>query len=280
MEEYNTEDIIRIVAVLGGLTFIAFRRFGAGPARRRQRRSPNDKFRPLQQEYLEPLQQHFRYYQQLGAENKRRFEVRVQAFIDSNEFIPRSYTSVSAEMKALIAGSAIQLTFGFHHLNFEHFNKILIYKDDYYSRITRKYHAGEVNINGIIVLSWLNFVHGYKDHNDGRNLGLHEMAHALRLENAIENGEYDFIEPRHLHNFNRMAKEEIKLIKRGQTLFFRHYAAMNLHEFFAVAVENFFERPFQFRDYKPELYQCMSELLRQDPLKLFPELNTKPHGST
>lgn len=271
---------MRFVVAMAAVTLLAFGRSSLIPGRfeRVHRRGGNGKKpRPIQPEFLEPLKEHFRYYQNLNSENKRKFEMRVQAFIDSNEFIPRSYTHVTPEMKALIAGSAVQLTFGFKHLNFEHFRKILIYQDDYYSKITRKYHAGEVNIRGLIVLSWRNFVKGYQNSTDGRNLGLHEMAHALRLENAIENGEYDFIDPDYLKKFNLLAEEEIARIKRGQSFFFRHYASMNIHEFFAVAMENFFERPHKFLEYNADLYRCITVLLRQDPIKLFPDIKTETY---
>ncbi len=277
MEENHFEEYF-IAAVF--FLVITLRAFGGYifKGRRGNRKLVEVDFRPIELKYKEPLEEHFTYYQNLGAENKRRFESRVQAFIDANEFIPRGYTHVTDEMKALIAGSAVQLTFGFYHLNFEHFSKILIYPDDYYSRITRKYHAGEVNMRGLVVLSWRNFVEGYKDHTDGKNLGLHEMAHALRLENGIENGEYDFIDADLLDRFHELGVEETRLIKRSQTPFFRHYAAMNMHEFFSVAVENFFERSEEFRDYHPELYNCLSQLLKQDPLKLFPKSNPDSVG--
>lgn len=272
MEEFPFNQYLFVAAVFILVTLRAF-----GPqifsAKRGRRRLPSVRFRAIERKYKIPLEKHFRYYQYLNAENKSRFERRVQAFIDANQFIPRSYTHVTDEMKALIAASAIQLTFGYHHLNFEHFSKILIYQDDYYSRITRKYHAGEVNIRGLIVLSWRNFVDGYKTHNDGRNLGLHEMAHALRLENSIQNGEYDFIEIEALDEFHELGKEEMKLIARGQTHFFRHYASINMHEFFSVSIENFFERPRLFKEYNNRLYSCLCILLKQDPLKLFPHLN-------
>jgi MtfA peptidase len=40
---------------------------------------------------------------------------------------------------------------------------------------------------------------------------------------------------------------------------------MNEHEFFAVAVENFFERPQEFKNAIPELYAILIKLLNQDP---------------
>lgn len=211
----------------------------------------------------------FAYYRKLDAKHKSRFEKRVQRFIHEKQFISKAYTHVNLEMKVMIAASAIQLTFGFKHLNFSHFGKILIYKDPYFSRITRKYHMGEVNPNGIIVFSWLNFIEGYSEANDGVNLGLHEMAHALHLENAIDNDEFDFIEKGALKRFYQLAEIEARAIKQHESTFFRSYAAVNMHEFFAVAVENFFERPLGFQGHNPELYHTMTILLKQDPIKLF-----------
>jgi MtfA peptidase len=50
----------------------------------------------------------------------------------------------------------------------------------------------------------------------------------------------------------------------GQS-FFRDYASMDDHEFFAVAVENFFERPHEFEKNHPELFQVLGALLNQEP---------------
>ena len=44
------------------------------------------------------------------------------------------------------------------------------------------------------------------------------------------------------------------------------YAATNYHEFWAVAVEIFFESPGQFRHELPDLYEAMATVLNQDPL--------------
>ena len=230
---------------------------------------PRFRARPIKPYYQQVLNAYFTYYKNLNPPNKKRFEVRVQAFIDNNDFIPRGIPNVTDEMKTLIAGAAIQLTFGLRHLNFAHFSKILVYPDDYYSRITRKYHRGEVNPRGAIVLSWKAFEEGYHDEEDGRNIALHEMAHALRLENAIQNEEFDFIPEAELEHFDRLAHGEMARMKAGEDSFFRNYASTNIHEFFAVAVEAFFEQSKRFLEEKPELYLAMSALLNQDPVRLF-----------
>lgn len=218
--------------------------------------------------YRVTLQKYFPYYQRLDARNKDLFERRVQKFIHLKDFIPRGLTEVTDEMKTLIAASAIEITFGLPRIYFSHFKKILVYPDDYYSRITRLYHQGEVNLNGgMIVLSWKNFAHGYIERHDGRNLGLHEMAHALRLENGILNNEYGFLDDGDLKEWTRLSYEEIDLMSEGKSHFFRDYGATNSQEFFAVAVEIFFERPEEFKRQKPELYKVLTQLLNQDPAK-------------
>ena len=172
------------------------------------------------------------------------------------------------EMKVLISASAIQLTFGFPKVRLSHFRNILVYPDAYYSTINRTYHRGEVNPRlSAIVLSWKSFVEGYIDE-DGRNLGLHEMAHALRLENKITNDEYDFLDAGALHDWELRATHTMREIDEGREEFFREYGAVNREEFFAVAVENFFERSALFSEKHPLTYSTLCNLLRQDPASL------------
>ncbi len=215
-----------------------------------------------------PLEKHLRFYQMLPVPEKAKFEKRVQNFIAEKQFIGRGIDVVTAEMQALIAGTAIQLTYGHPSIYFSHFKKILIYPDTYYSQISHTYHKGEVNAGGIIVLSWTNFVEGFINNDDGVNLGLHELAHALKLENAISAEENGFIDDDLLDRWTRLSSEEIAKAERGESNFFRAYAHVDSQEFFAVAVENFFERPQKFHDWNPELYNTLAAMLRQDTLKM------------
>lgn len=224
-------------------------------------------FRKLHPESIEFLKNNFRYYQQLNDKEKQLFERRVQKFISMKEFVPRGgVKEVTREMKTLIAASAIQITFGLPSIYFSHFYKILVYPDNYYSTITRKYHRGEVNTRGYIVLSWKALTEGYLNYTDGRNLALHEMAHALKIADATRNEEYNFMDTGTLNKFKWLAREEMQKIADGHNSFFRDYAAIDDYEFFAVAVENFFERTEHFESAHPELYYLLCELLNQNPL--------------
>lgn len=220
---------------------------------------------PVPPYYRELLQKYFRYYQGLSEQNKRIFEQRVCRFIYSKKFIPRGMKEIPLEMMVFVAAVAVQITFGLPHVRLTHFNKILVYPDNYYSRITQQYHKGEVNpAFGIIVLSWRNFMEGFLHAEDAINLGLHEMAHALRIENIIRK-EHAFFEGSLLEKLDEWSLR-ICNDSNGSIAFFRPYACTNTHEFFAVAVENFFERPQQFKLELPELYSVMVGLLNQDPI--------------
>ena len=216
------------------------------------------------------LGQLFPYYQQLSEKPRRRFERRIVQFIATKQFVPREMDKITPEMKVLIAASFVQLTFGFPSINLIHFKRILIYPDSYYSTINRRYHKGEVNPrHNLIVVSWKNFSEGYISPNDSYNLGLHEMAHALRLENMVRNQEFNFLDPILLRKWDELSKMEMKKLQLGEESFFRKYAGADDFEFFAVAVENFFERPLDFSIKLPDLYKLLVRILKQNPLELY-----------
>jgi MtfA peptidase len=223
---------------------------------------------PVPQQYRNILNKYFTYYQKLSDSNKAKFELKVTNFIHGKRFIPRNVDEVTIEAKVLIAASAVQLTFGLPHVYLRHFNKILIYPNNYYSSITRRFHKGEVNpMFGIIVLSWQAFIDGYINQTDSLNVGLHEMAHALRLENMIRE-DNELLDENYLEQFDAWADKICEEAGPNGPVFFRPYACVNKDEFFSVAVENFFERPKDFKEQLPELYTVMTKLLRQDSLIL------------
>lgn len=226
---------------------------------------------PVPASYSLILEKYFLFYRGLNDAEKKIFEQRVHQFILRKQFIPRQIDEVTLEAKVLIAACAIQLTFGLKGIYLAHFKKILIYPNDYYSSITKRFHKGEVNPRfGIIVLSWQSFVDGYIHGNDSRNLGLHEMAHALRLENIIRNEEYQFFDDDLLERFDAIAHRIcFPRTPEEQSNFLRAYACTNEHEFFSVAVENFFEQPVLFKSELPELYLILARLLNQDPASKF-----------
>ena len=205
------------------------------------------------------------HYQRLDEAGQQRMERITAAFLGEKEWVGAGM-AVKEEQKVMISACAAQLLMGFPDLVLQHFERIIVYPDTYRSPKSGRMHQGEVRPKpGIIIISWEDFVHGYAHSRDAHNVGLHELAHALWFEDMIENSEHNFLDRRLLSLWNRMASEHVARIKRQEPHFFRDYAGTNQAEFFAVAVEYFFEQPAEFRQALPELYATMAGLLKQDP---------------
>lgn len=237
-------------------------------------------FTKVDPERKEFLAKNFNYYKSLSSRDRQTFERRVQKFISMKNFESREGLEVTMEMETLVAAAAIQVTFGYPSVYLEQFDRIILYPDAYYSTINDAYHRGEVHTRGVIVLSWKNLVEGYLEYGDGRNLALHEMAHALKISDIQAGKGYDFLDRDLLHAFIRHAREEMHLIAEGKPSFFRKYAATNDHEFFAVAIENFFEKPEAFRDFHSPLYDSLVDLMNQNPLHMNSPLPSSPRYTT
>jgi Mlc titration factor MtfA (ptsG expression regulator) len=224
---------------------------------------------PVPPVYRQILQKYFPYYQKLNEPDKSKFERKVCNFMYGKRFIPRDIDEVTIEARVLIAATAVQITFGLPDVYLNHFRRILVYPNEYYSVLFRRYHKGEVNPRfGIIVLSWQAFVDGMIYPNDAKNLGLHEMAHALRLENMLRSPDFPFFDERVLDEFDEHARSVCSQIDNWSDTFFRPYACANEHEFFSVSIEHFFERPEDLKAEMPKLYEILVKLLRQDPCGL------------
>jgi Mlc titration factor MtfA (ptsG expression regulator) len=133
------------------------------------------------------LERSFPYYRNLNAGHRNEFKKKLSRILSVKEFIGRGgIEEVTPKMEILIGATIVMVTFGWKRLRLPHFKKILIYPNAYYSSITKSYHQGEVNPKyGLIVVSRSCFLDGLKDDRDGVNLGIHEIAHALKLENQI-----------------------------------------------------------------------------------------------
>jgi Mlc titration factor MtfA (ptsG expression regulator) len=90
------------------------------------------------------------------------------------------------------------------------------------------------------------------------------MAHSLKVVDSIRADDYNSLDTSLMLGFINLARAEMQLINEGVESFFRDYAATNDHEFFAIAVENLFERPDEFRRSHPQLFQILVRLLNQE----------------
>jgi MtfA peptidase len=192
--------------------------------------------------------------------------------------LARDRIKITRAMKAIISCAAAQLLLFLpgKTKGLTYFKRIIIYPDYYNSRITHRRHKGEVNpALQTIVFSWRGIAEGLKQDDDGINLLLHEFAHALWLEHKAV--EYEVLDTELVEAIEWYADNEMANLQADESHFFRKYAFDNMEEFFAVAVENFFERPQPFQEAQPQLYSILAKLFQQDPITLYaPDPKQKP----
>jgi len=214
--------------------------------------------------YHSVVSHHLKYYNRLNLEEQRKFLFRTYQFQHSKNF---HYIEVeqNAEMPILVSAAAVQLTFGLEKFKLNYFDDIFILRDDYHYGFYSRPFMGHVDQTGIY-LSWDNFIKGISGLTPNCNVGLHEMGHALAYVNFITRTEEDKHFKKEFHNFSKVARPIFTSMQGGVKNLLGDYAATNYHEFWAVAIEVFFENAVLFRQELPELYEAMSRVLNQDPL--------------
>ena len=206
------------------------------------------------------------YYKSLSASLRQRFMERVAWFMATKTFACIDLPQED-KMPLLISAASVQITFGLDKFLLDFFDTIYILQHNYKYGLYNMPFEGHVNSNGIY-LSWDNFLRGYADYTDADNVGIHEMAHALAYVNfmAGANDGQDKAFIQRFYRFSAVARPIFTDMQNGKKNLLNEYAATNYNEFWAVAVETFFEKSLHMKAAMPDLYEAMCSLLNQDPL--------------
>src|ERR1051326_3878069 len=198
----------------------------------------------------------FSFYMNLDEEDRKRFIVRLAEFMNSKDFVGQEGLELTEEMRVLISASATQLLFGLDRYVLDHFLTIKVYPGIFYSKLMNVHMKGGTTPGGTIMLSWKDFAQGYNDGKDKINLGLHELAHALKVE--VEKGDdYNNSFLRNMQRWDDYTRPRSEKAGKGEIPFLRKYAGTNAQEFWAVCIEHFFEAPLEFREQLPEIYKYL-----------------------
>ncbi|MGZ4048156.1 MAG: zinc-dependent peptidase [Bacteroidia bacterium] len=210
------------------------------------------------------LKQKSTYFKNLSSGSQEIFVSRLFQFMEAKDFIGREGLVITDEIKVLISASAIQLTFGLEDFTISHLHTINVFPKVFFSKFYNTSFKGLNTQNGVLSLSWNDFKEGYANENDKVNLGLHELAHALNIQ-VDEDESFDNHFSSYFTKWEVIAKNDFIDLKEGKNKFLRSYGGTNMHEFFAVCIESFFEAPLEFREALPHLYNFLMLMLNQDP---------------
>lgn len=210
------------------------------------------------------LKQKNPYFRNLSPDAQEVFVTRLFQFMEDKKFIGREGLVITDEIKVLISAAAIQLTFGLKDYMISHLYAINVFPRIFFSKYLKANLKGLNTQSGVLSLSWNDFKAGYAVEDDKVNLGLHELAHALYID-LDEEGNYDEHFSAYFEKWEDVAMKDYLELKENKITFLRNYGGTNMHEFFAVCVEHFFEAPKEFKKQLPHLYNYLMLMLNQDP---------------
>ena len=210
---------------------------------------------------------------------RARHEGVVQVLLTEKHFEAAGGLDLDAAMQLNIAGHAALLQLREDADYYPGLDTILVYPDTFVVHDERwdeggvvhegpDERAGESWQRGVVVLSWKD-VEREARQRDGYNVILHEFAHQLDEQDGEADGtpllptaELTESWPR---VFQAAFEAHQRRLRRRRPLLFDEDAAESPTEFFATAVELFFELPHDLRQAYPEVHAILAEYLELDP---------------
>ena len=214
----------------------------------------------------------------LPSELRGKLEGKINAFLNQVEFIGCNGLEVNEEMQLSIAAQACLLVVN-SDTWYEHLRTILIYPGAFKSQRTehKGYVAteretvrmGESWSRGPVVLSWAHTKQGAINDKDGHNVVFHEFAHQIDDLSGHTDGVPNLSRSQNFADWERVFvkayESHVQHVQAGSKTVFDAYGADGPEEFFAVAVEVFFERPVALKHEAPAVYEQLAMLFRLEP---------------
>lgn len=216
--------------------------------------------------------------QKLPVDVRNQLDGKITLFLHQVEFIGCNGLDVTEDMRLSIAAQACLLIAN-TKMWYKNLRTVLIYPSAFKSRhavsdgyiVTERerIRIGESWTYGPVVLSWAHTTKGALIEDDGHNVVLHEFAHQLDGLSGFTDGAPVLKKGHSIVGweqvFTQALKQHIKAVAAGQKTVLDAYGATAPEEFFAVAVESFFERPQSLKQHEPEVYGHLSTFFALDP---------------
>lgn len=223
------------------------------------------------------------HYRLLDDAERAELCAMTQVFLEEKQWEGCGGLELSDEIRVTIAAEACLLQLGLPHDYYRNVESILVYPS---TVVLPEHHPGvfercdgpvAANIpilgqafaQGPVILVWDAVLHGARHPEQGHNVVYHEFAHKLDMLDGAADGTPPLADSDQLAEWITVCSREYlrlrELAGKGHKSFLDAYGATNEAEFFAVATEEFFDRPVTLLDHVPDLYHVLSAYYRQDP---------------
>ena len=220
-------------------------------------------------------------YQKVPLYLRERLDGLINRFLDEIKFIGRDGFEVTEEARLVIAAQACFLIMARPDRWFPNLKSVILYPaafkskakkyDGYIQHDGTRVHSGESWMRGPVVLAWDHAAFGALVDDDGHNVVLHEFAHQLDEATGISDGAPLLDKDHSAAQWGRVFQEAYDRLQQDVSLrkpsVFDYYGASKPAEFFAVAVETFFEKPREMKSTEPQIYEQMALYFGFDPAK-------------
>ncbi|MDE5417793.1 zinc-dependent peptidase [Labilibaculum sp. DW002] len=255
-------DIVILSAIVIAIVWFLFRRNN-----KKKWKTPKS---PFQKEWRIILVEKVVFYNALSADEKKRFEFKIQEFL-LNCRVTGVNINVDLTDRILVASSAIIPVFAFPEWKYTNLDEVLVYPGNFNEKFQTS--TSDSNILGMVgsgymegkmILSKPALLHGFSNESDKKNTAVHEFVHLIdKMDGNIDGLPSILLEKQYaIPWFDLLDKKIDEIYEERSDI--NPYGGTNKAEFFAVASEYFFEKPKQFAETHPELYEIMTEVFNQN----------------
>lgn len=210
------------------------------------------------------------FYNSLSAEEKNRFEYKVQEFL-LNCRITGIETRVDNTDKVLVASSAVIPIFEFGDWKYSNIHEVLLYPSMFNAKFDTKGPEREIlgmvgsgYMEGKMILSQQALRLGFKNESDKKNTAIHEFVHLIdKSDGSIDGIPSLLLDKQYSIPWIDLINKKIDEIYEGESDI-NPYGGTNRAEFFSVVSEYFFERPKLLEKNHPDLYNLLEKVFKQD----------------
>jgi hypothetical protein len=231
----------------------------------------------------------------LEDSERARLRVLVQVFVAEKNWEGAGGLEIDDEVRITISAQACLLILGLLHNYYKNVQSIIVYPSTvvpphrtpgFFEKTMSPVEIeqpiiGQAFQRGPVIIVWDAALRGGRHPELGHNVIYHEFSHKLDMLDGAADGTPPLRTRAEYRDWVGVCSREYQRLRhdaaRGRKSVLDHYGATSEAEFFAVATEQFFDRPLLMVEQAPDLYRVLQEYYNQNPAERVRRRNCPEH---